>query len=64
VGQTQPEAEYLLPLELRVTCEDGSTHGKRVELTAREQSFDLALPAKAKQVTIDPDGTLPARVDG
>jgi len=59
--QTQTGEPYDLDVVLRIACEDGSSRDVSVTSNAREQSFDFALPSPPKEVTLDPEGTLPAR---
>jgi aminopeptidase N len=44
---------FRLPLRLRLTLDDGSTHDTTVEMTEREQTFYLTLAAKPTFVNVD-----------
>jgi aminopeptidase N len=62
IEQTQAEDPYTVRGTVRVTCEDGSVHDFGAHIDGRRCTFSWKLPAAPRQVTIDPNGVLPARV--
>jgi hypothetical protein len=52
--QNQPASPYRLRIPLAITLEDGTLRIETVEMTQRQQTFQIDLPAAPRSLSVDP----------